>query len=290
MLSCRRPVRIWRARSRPARSSRYLWSVTGLGYNTAMLDRALGAVAPRDTLAKLLERIQPAVRRYHSSQYINDLASGDICIALGYLGDVIQACDRAREAGSTANIAFRVPRQGAQMSIDMLAIPKDAPHLDNALRVRRSGDPRRPGHLSARQRAPAVLSADRGIARLRANAHARVEPHQIGLLRRRMALLELRAVEKRFQAAAAVDGVSLAVEAGEFFALLGPSGCGKTTLLRLIAGLERPDAGAIVIDGADMTAVPPYARPVNMMFQSYALFPHLDVAANISFGLNIFDT
>ena len=72
---------------------------------------------------------------------------------------------------------------------------------------------------------------------------------------------------------------------GEFFALLGPSGCGKTTLLRMIAGFETPDSGRIVIDGTDMTAVPPYRRPVNMMFQSYALFPHLDVARNIAFGL-----
>ena len=71
----------------------------------------------------------------------------------------------------------------------------------------------------------------------------------------------------------------------EFFALLGPSGCGKTTLLRMIAGFEAPDSGRIVIDGTDMTAVPPYRRPVNMMFQSYALFPHLDVARNIAFGL-----
>jgi putrescine transport system ATP-binding protein len=100
-----------------------------------------------------------------------------------------------------------------------------------------------------------------------------------------MTLLELHAVEKRFAATAAVDRVSLGIEPGEFFALLGPSGCGKTTLLRLIAGFETPDAGAILIDGAEMTAVPPFARPVNMMFQSYALFPHLDVAANIAFGL-----
>ena len=82
-----------------------------------------------------------------------------------------------------------------------------------------------------------------------------------------------------------MDDVSLAVESGEFFALLGPSGCGKTTLLRMIAGFETPDSGRIVIDGDDMTAVPPYRRPVNMMFQSYALFPHLDVARNIAFGL-----
>src|SRR3982075_1905652 len=100
-----------------------------------------------------------------------------------------------------------------------------------------------------------------------------------------MALLEIIQASKQFGAAAAVDRVSLSIERGEFFALLGPSGCGKTTLLRLIAGFETPNEGRIVIDGADITAVPPYARPVNMMFQSYALFPHLDVAGNIAFGL-----
>jgi putrescine transport system ATP-binding protein len=100
-----------------------------------------------------------------------------------------------------------------------------------------------------------------------------------------MALLEIHGASKRFASTAAVEAVSLTVEQGEFFALLGPSGCGKTTLLRLIAGFETPDSGRILIDGAEMNAVPPYARPVNMMFQSYALFPHLDVAGNIAFGL-----
>jgi putrescine transport system ATP-binding protein len=100
-----------------------------------------------------------------------------------------------------------------------------------------------------------------------------------------MALLEIIAASKRFAATAAVDEVSLSVESGEFFALLGPSGCGKTTLLRLIAGFETPDSGRILIDGVEINAVPPYARPVNMMFQSYALFPHLDVAGNVAFGL-----
>ena len=161
----------------------YLWSVTGIGYNIAMLERALGPGVPRDSLALVfdpaiaqklapcgielldtpqevipaalaylgldpksrdladlgraasaIERIRPFVRRFHSSQYINDLASGDICLALGFSGDVIQARDRAREAESPADIAFRVPREGAQMSIDMLGIPKDAPHPDNAHR------------------------------------------------------------------------------------------------------------------------------------------------------------
>jgi putrescine transport system ATP-binding protein len=100
-----------------------------------------------------------------------------------------------------------------------------------------------------------------------------------------MQLLEIREVSKNFGTVAAVDRVSLAVERGELFALLGPSGCGKTTLLRLIAGLETPDSGRIVIDGSDVTELPPYRRPVNMMFQSYALFPHLDVAGNVAFGL-----
>jgi putrescine transport system ATP-binding protein len=99
--------------------------------------------------------------------------------------------------------------------------------------------------------------------------------------------LEIESVVKRYAdaPAPAVDGVSLQLAAGEFFALLGPSGCGKTTLLRMLAGFERPDAGRILIDGQDMAAVPPYARPTNMMFQSYALFPHMTVADNVAFGL-----
>ena len=98
-------------------------------------------------------------------------------------------------------------------------------------------------------------------------------------------LLRLEDLSKRFGGSAAVDKLSLDIYQGEFFALLGPSGCGKTTLLRLIAGFERPDAGRILLDGVDLAAVPPYRRPVNMMFQSYALFPHLNVEANVAFGL-----
>ncbi|HVC50538.1 MAG TPA: polyamine ABC transporter substrate-binding protein [Stellaceae bacterium] len=161
----------------------YLWSVTGIGYNKALLDKALGPGTPRDTLALLFDpayarklaacgislldspqevfpaalaylgldpkstdlgdlkkaaaviaAIRPYVRKFHSSQYINDLANGDLCISLGYSGDVIQARDRAEEARNGVKIAFRVPREGAQMSIDMLGIPVDAPHPDNALK------------------------------------------------------------------------------------------------------------------------------------------------------------
>jgi putrescine transport system ATP-binding protein len=98
-------------------------------------------------------------------------------------------------------------------------------------------------------------------------------------------LLRIEDVSKRFGGSAAVDQLSLDIYQGEFFALLGPSGCGKTTLLRLIAGFERPDGGRILLDGVDLAAVPPYRRPVNMMFQNYALFPHLNVEANVAFGL-----
>jgi spermidine/putrescine ABC transporter ATP-binding subunit len=97
--------------------------------------------------------------------------------------------------------------------------------------------------------------------------------------------VEVVGVTKRFGEVAAVDGVSLAVAQGEFFALLGPSGCGKTTLLRLIAGFEAPSAGAIRIGGLDVTELPAHRRPVNLVFQHYALFPHLTVAENVAFGL-----
>jgi putrescine transport system ATP-binding protein len=90
---------------------------------------------------------------------------------------------------------------------------------------------------------------------------------------------------KRFGTTIAVDRVSLEIVRGELFALLGGSGCGKTTLLRMLAGFEQPDSGRIFIDGQDMTGVPPHLRPVNMMFQSYALFPHMDVATNVAYGL-----
>ncbi len=100
-------------------------------------------------------------------------------------------------------------------------------------------------------------------------------------------LLEIDAVSKRFGQVTAVDRVSLALKENEFFALLGPSGCGKTTLLRLIAGFETPDEGRLRLDGADLTGVRPNRRPINMMFQSYALFPHLSVRGNIAYGLKM---
>ena len=99
------------------------------------------------------------------------------------------------------------------------------------------------------------------------------------------ALVRFDGVSKRFAGIAAVERVSLDIFAGEFFALLGPSGCGKTTLLRLLAGFETPYEGRILLDGEDIARMPPYRRPVNMMFQSYALFPHPSVEGNVAFGL-----
>ncbi|SEA92400.1 ABC transporter ATP-binding protein [Rubrimonas cliftonensis] len=103
------------------------------------------------------------------------------------------------------------------------------------------------------------------------------------------ASIEIRRVSKRFGDFTALDDVSLALPGGGFFTLLGPSGCGKTTLLRLIAGFEYPTEGAILLDGADIAAMPPNRRPVNTVFQSYALFPHMTVADNIAFGLEMLD-
>ena len=98
-------------------------------------------------------------------------------------------------------------------------------------------------------------------------------------------LLRIDGVAKTFGTFRAVDGVSLDIAAGEFFALLGPSGCGKTTLLRMLAGFEAPDEGRILLGGKDIAQALPHERPINMMFQNYALFPHLSVRDNIAFGL-----
>jgi putrescine transport system ATP-binding protein len=115
----------------------------------------------------------------------------------------------------------------------------------------------------------------------RALSAAKPEPLQ----QANMPLLRIEGVAKKFGSFRAVDRVSLDVAAGEFFALLGPSGCGKTTLLRMLAGFETPDEGRILLDGKDIAQVLPHERPVNMMFQNYALFPHLNVRDNIAFGL-----
>lgn len=100
-------------------------------------------------------------------------------------------------------------------------------------------------------------------------------------------MVELRSVSKSFGNAVAVDQVDLSIASGEFITLLGPSGCGKTTILRMISGFETPDTGVVLLDGRDVTHVPPYRRDVNQVFQSYALFPHLNVQQNVEFGLRM---
>jgi spermidine/putrescine transport system ATP-binding protein len=101
------------------------------------------------------------------------------------------------------------------------------------------------------------------------------------------AAIELESVVKRYAGQNAVDGVSLSIAEGEFFSLLGPSGCGKTTTLRMIAGFIQPDEGRILLHGNDVTTVPPNKRPVNLVFQQYALFPHMSVYDNVAFGLSV---
>jgi putrescine transport system ATP-binding protein len=97
--------------------------------------------------------------------------------------------------------------------------------------------------------------------------------------------LQIKRITKQYDDVFAVDDVSLSIEKGEIFALLGSSGCGKSTLLRMLAGFEVPTSGQIVLEGRDIVGLAPYERPINMMFQSYALFPHLTVWDNVAFGL-----
>jgi putative spermidine/putrescine transport system ATP-binding protein len=99
--------------------------------------------------------------------------------------------------------------------------------------------------------------------------------------------IELRDTRRAFGSVVALDGVSLAIAPGEFFALLGPSGSGKTTCLRIVAGFDQPDSGSVLLDGADVTNAPPFRRAVNTVFQDYALFPHMSVAENVAYGLRV---
>ena len=102
-----------------------------------------------------------------------------------------------------------------------------------------------------------------------------------------MSFLVLQSLTKRFGDTTVVDGLSLSVDKGEFVSLLGPSGCGKTTMLQMIAGFVEPSAGAISLDGRDLTKIKPAARGLGIVFQSYALFPHLTAAQNVAFGLEM---
>jgi putrescine transport system ATP-binding protein len=132
-----------------------------------------------------------------------------------------------------------------------------------------------------------TLKSDReaGLAKSAASPGAVIEPVKPEPAAIDVPLLRIEGVGKKFGNFRAVDRLSLDIRAGEFFALLGPSGCGKTTLLRMLAGFETPDEGRILLAGRDIAHALPHERPVNMMFQNYALFPHLSVRDNIAFGL-----
>jgi putrescine transport system ATP-binding protein len=128
--------------------------------------------------------------------------------------------------------------------------------------------------------APAPAKTQKAIGGVRRSFAPWTDPSAVPLIR-------FENVTKRFGDFTAVDSVSLDVHQREFFSLLGPSGCGKTTLMRMLAGFEEPSSGRITLAGKDLAGVPPYERPTNMMFQSYALFPHMTVADNIAFGLKM---
>src|SRR6266550_7192096 len=110
-------------------------------------------------------------------------------------------------------------------------------------------------------------------------------PHGESLIARTGGSISIVGLRKEFDGVTAVDGIDLEIKPGEFFTLLGPSGCGKTTTLRMLAGFEEPTAGEIHIDGEDVAGLAPHRRPTNTVFQSYALFPHLNVRDNVAFGL-----
>jgi spermidine/putrescine transport system ATP-binding protein len=114
-------------------------------------------------------------------------------------------------------------------------------------------------------------------------------PQKLSFSRQDRPIIALNRISLRFGAVIALDDVSFDITAGEFFTLLGPSGCGKTSLLRLMAGLQGPTSGSISLDGKDVTHVPPHRRPINTVFQNYALFPHMTVAQNVGFGLEMLD-
>ena len=288
---------------------------------------------PEDLAAAeaVLLKIRPYIRNINSSEYIEALANGDLCVAVGYNGDVLQARDRAREANKGIEIKYMVPKEGSILWFDMLAIPKDAPDPESAyaflnyimtpqgdrryLRIssatpmpmpprrRWCCPPSRTIRGSIRRRnAPEAGRAARRLARADPRHHphlAKVQDGPIahGEIRRSRVkaapwndptarpYVQIERITKSFGDFKAVDDVSLKIYQGEIFCLLGASGCGKTTLLRMLGGFETPSSGRILIDGEDMTGVPPYERPVNMMFQSYALFPHMNVEQNVAFGL-----
>ncbi len=311
---------------------------------------------PEDLTAaeKVLMSIRPYVRKIESSAYIENLASGEWCLVLGWSGDVLQAASRAEDNKQPFHIKYHVPKEGAVQFFDNFAIPADAAHVKNAHlfidfmncarggrqeqhlhqlcqrqlglkaadRRGRAGQPRGLPAAGTRRQARAgpareprvhqgtdarlaalqdgqvtvhftparrlerraFFQALRGSCAWRKSATRRTRSNR-GAIRTPSPISRSTNITKRFGDFTAVNNVSLKIYQGEIFCLLGGSGCGKSTLLRMLAGFETPTSGSILLDGQDMADIPPYQRPVNMMFQSYALFPHMTVEKNVAFGL-----
>gem|GEM_PF-5287 len=272
-----------------------------------------------DAAEKMLSSVRPYIRYFSSTRLLTDMPNDEICVAMSWSGDYAVARERAAEVGIDIDLAYSVPKEGSFFWFDGLFIPSDAPHPDAAMRfiefllrpnvmaavtnqtryanaVVTSQPFIEPEILSD----PAVYPDQRLVSRLgllralppkaerrRTRAFARFKagtsaPWLDSSIR---PFVRIEAVTKRFGNFTAVDRVDLDIYSRELFAILGASGCGKSTLLRIIAGLETPDSGAIFIDGVDVTHLPPYERPVNIMFQSYALFPHMTVEQNVAYGL-----
>ena len=258
------------------------------------------------------------IRKFTGNDYGSDLAAGNIAACVAWSGDVVQL-----QADNPA-IKFVVPEAGGMLWSDNAMIPNKARHKANAERLLNFYyDPINAAKLAIEVNFVCpVAGAQEEVAKLDpalaknelvfpTEAHHEAPARLQGARREDRARLQrqvpegdrslmanaggseqgdrgdLRLVDvtKRFGPMVAVDDLTLTVAAGSFFALLGPSGCGKTTTLRMVGGLEQPTDGRIHLGEVDITDRKPYQRPVNTVFQSYALFPHLDIFENVAFGL-----
>ena len=278
--------------------------------------------------AALLKSIRPHVTLFSSSGYINDMANGSICLALGWSGDINIAKQRAADGKTGQKIEALIPSTGGLLFFDVMVIPADAEHPGNAhkfinyilkprstrasptrsstptrTRSRRSSSSRSgdqpdgvPDGCRHEEDDRARRAGQRPAPADDAHLH-RLQDRALTFRRHEPSMsspspsqsdpskfLQIRNVVKDFSGYKAVNNVSLDIAKGEIFALLGSSGCGKSTLLRMLAGFETPTSGQILLNGQDLAGMPPYECPMNMMFQSYALFPHMTVWDNVAFG------
>ncbi len=264
-------------------------------------------------LAELEKQVESGqIRQVVGNSYKEDLVSGDALAVIGWSGDITQI---NFESGDRWE--FALPDSGGTLWSDNMMIPIGSPHKTNAETLMNYYyDPEVAAQVAAwvnyicpvQGAQEAMMAIDPELAEdpfifptdeFLSNVSIFTQPDagagdelqravpagDRSVTEASGAGLVLSCVTKAFGDAVAVDAIDLDVPAGSFFALLGPSGCGKTTTLRMVAGLEHPDSGSITIGGKDVTWTKPYQRPVNTVFQSYALFPHLDVLDNVMFGL-----